>query len=155
MLFRSKVLRVTLIVVPLILVALLWKAARRRPSKIALPAPIAALALSHDGRRLAIVTEGGQILWHENGNFYVLSDEQLFSFQSSPTIQFSRDSKTLTGTGFPSYEVIKVLDVRKRGKASINAHSRYALSFPTENQLQIKFILSDGGEGFPTEKEVK
>lgn len=101
MLFRSKLLRVLLFAVPLVLVALLWKAARKRPSQIALPAPIAALALSHDGRRLAVVTEGGQVMWRENGGFHVLPVEQPFSFQNSPAIQFSRDSKTLIGTGFP------------------------------------------------------
>lgn len=99
MLPRSKWLRVSLLVVPLVLIALLWKAARQRPRFVATPAPTASLALSHDGKRLAIATTDNRILWWENGKFHVLPAETSpTNTGRTPTLQFSRDRRTLVGT---------------------------------------------------------
>ena len=89
-------------VVPLAFGTVLWNAARKRPRTIALPAPIAALALSRDGSRLAVVTDAGQVLWRENAEFQALPSERSFSFVGSPApaLQFSPDGKALLGSGF-------------------------------------------------------
>ena len=100
MLLRSKGLRALLVVVPLILVALLWNAARMRPRFVQTPARVIALALSHDGSRLAVVTNAGKVIWRESGEFQTLPGEKPFSLLSSPIIQFSSDGETLTATGF-------------------------------------------------------
>ena len=103
MLLRSPWLRVALIVVPLVLVALLWNAARRRPRFVGAPTRIIELALSHDGAKLAIVTAtgngSGEVWWRENAAFQPLPTNHELDRQSGeqPKLQFSRDGQTLLG----------------------------------------------------------
>lgn len=114
MLPRSKFARVLLVAVPLILLALLWKASNKRPHEIISPTPTnvnevpIALALSHDGSRLAEITSKGRVWWKEGEQWHALStrttpeaNDQYFS-ASRPYLQFSRDGRRLFGTGFPN-----------------------------------------------------
>ena len=101
MLPRSKFARVLLVTVPLILVALLWKPARQRPRFVATPARAETLALSYDGKRLAVATKQPRIWWRETGEFHQLPFENPVSggnISQAPTLQFARDGRTLTST---------------------------------------------------------
>ena len=111
---RSKFARVSLVAVPLILLALSWKAASKRPHEILSPTPAnvnevpIALALSHDGNRLAEITSKGRVWWKEGKQWHALptrttpeTNDSYFD-KSRPYLQFSRDGSRLFGTGFPN-----------------------------------------------------
>ena len=93
MLPRSKILRALLVIVPLCLVALLWNAARQRPKFVATPVPAQALALSHDGKRLAFSIQSTEVLWGEAGTLHKLPSPNAYPGYppsgSPPAIQFA------------------------------------------------------------------
>lgn len=101
---RSKLPRVLLFVVPLILLALSWNAARQRPRFVATPGaatPGAAmsLALSGDGRAIAAALDDGKFAWRESGGWNALPTTNAPTPNSSlPTLQFSPDHQSLLGT---------------------------------------------------------
>ncbi len=94
-----KLLRVSLIVVPLVLMALLWNAARQRPHFVATPVPAQALALSRDGKRLAYSIQSKDVLWSENGTLHKLRAlDGIPGYPpggSPPSIRFSPDGKAI------------------------------------------------------------
>lgn len=107
MLPRSKLVRVLLFAVPLILAAALWFIARnQRPRFVKTPAMVESLALSYDGSRLAVAADNGQILWRGNGRLQILPIETANTFNAvnfafvRPTLQFARDGQTLFGSEF-------------------------------------------------------
>lgn len=98
MLPRPKFGRVLLVAVPLILAAVLWQSARQRPRSVEAPGMVQSLALSGDGKRLAIVTADNRVFWREDGNWQALPLESLpASFGETPQLRFSRDGHTLIG----------------------------------------------------------
>ncbi len=101
MLPRSRILRLSLIVVPLILVALLWNAARQRPRFVATPVPAQSLALSHDGKQLAFSIQNDEVFWSKDGKHHRLPLEYTsgFGVEAPIALQFSRDGKALLGAG--------------------------------------------------------
>ena len=92
---RSKLLRLTLLVVPLVLVALLWRAASHRPRFVATPVSAQALALSGDGKRVAFSIQSLHVLWIEDGQLHKLPTTQAYPgyppFGSPPAVQFAPD----------------------------------------------------------------
>lgn len=99
MLPRSKFLRVFLIALPLILVALLWKAARGRPRFVATPSAVFSLALSRDGRAIAAALDDGKFVWRDGGNWHALpTTDTPTPNPSLPALQFSPDDQSLLGT---------------------------------------------------------
>ncbi len=99
MLPRPKLLRVSLIVVPLVLVALLWSALRGRPRFVATPVSVQSLALSHDGKRLAFTIQNDEVFWGQDERYHRLPLEYKsgFGVKSTAKIQFSRDEDVLLG----------------------------------------------------------
>ena len=94
-----------LIALPLLLAVWMWQVAQKRPHLLpGLPVPVASLALSADGTRLAVGSPSGQVvLWTQNdGKWRVLPFAGAANAGPTgscpPDLQFSPDARSLLGT---------------------------------------------------------